>query len=248
MKAIKEIVRDILPWPIVRAVKKYRWKGILVGYKDLSTQQVFTKIYEDGTWGKSGDPAQKFFSGTGSHDALIVTAYIDAVQEFLANFKEKPDVVDLGCGDFFVGSRIRHLCGKYTACDIVEPLIEFNRKKYKDLGVDFKRLDLSKDELPAGDVVFVRQVLQHLSNDQIAGAVPQIASKYKFLVLTEHLPAIDSFVHNRDKPAGPDIRLLIDSGVVITSPPFGLKVKKQTVLCEVPEFGGTIRTCLYEIA
>ena len=37
----------------------------------------------------------------------------------------------------------------------------------EDLDVDFRVLDITSDEIPPGDVCFVRQVLQHLSNQSI---------------------------------------------------------------------------------
>lgn len=220
-----------------------RWHA----YTNLSTQQIFTKIYEDRVWGQSDDVTQKFYSGSGSHEGVIVGTYIEAIRNFLFSFRAKPNAVDLGCGDFFVGSNLRSLCGSYTACDIVESLMDFNRTKYKDLDVDFRVLDLANDELPAGDIVFVRQVLQHLSNKQIQNALPQISSKYKFLVHTEHLPTGDTFVPNVDHSTGPDNRLQMNSGIVLTSAPFNLEVKEQRCLCEVPEVGGIIRTILYKL-
>lgn len=89
----------------------------------------------------------------------------------------KPDVVDLGCGDFKVGSQLRPWCGRYTACDVVPDLIAFNRTAFTQLDVDFRVLDMVEDPLPAGDVVFVRQVLQHLSNAAISKAIAKIASQ-----------------------------------------------------------------------
>jgi hypothetical protein len=67
--------------------------------------------------------------------------------------------------------------------------------------IAFKLLDLVKDKLPAGDVAIIRQVLQHLSNDQIARFVAR-ASNYGFLVVTEHLPSRPDFRPNADKLAG----------------------------------------------
>src|SRR5689334_16770122 len=229
MNSLKRVTKAILPKPALMAIRKYRPK--FKDYRNLSTQEVFSKIYETGFWGKSGDPSQPYCSGNGSRDGTILSAYITAVQDFLGNLAKKPHVVDLGCGDFFVGARIRPLCDSYTACDIVPKLIEFNREKFKPLNVDFRVLDLTTDELPRGDVVFIRQVLQHLSNEQIARALPKIASQYKFLVLTEHLPETPRFEPNLDKPAGPDIRTCVDSGVVLTSPPFSLKAKHERLLC-----------------
>ena len=80
--------------------------------------------------------------------------------------------MSLGCGDFNVGAQLRDLCGAYIACDIVELLIAYNRERFAELGVDFRRLDIIDKPIPEGDVIILRQVLQHLSNSQIATALP----------------------------------------------------------------------------
>ena len=85
----------------------------------------------------------------------------------------------MGCGDFVVGSKIRSLCNQYIACDIVAPLIEYNKKKYQPLNVDFRTLNLISDNLPSADVVFIRQVLQHLSNIEIKNIIPKLAQNFK---------------------------------------------------------------------
>ena len=236
---MKEKIKSILPKCALQAVRKFRNK---------SAKNIFSRIYKYGVWGESGDASQPYYSGSGSHDSLIVSTYVQAVQEFLSTFDQKPDAVDLGCGDFCVGAQIRPLCNKYVACDIVPELIEFNRQKYKGLGVDFKVLDMTSARLPKGDVVFVRQVLQHLSNRKIARAVKKLCSRYKYLVLTEHLPDLQDFEHNLDKLVGPDIRMARNSGVVLTSPPFNVKPKYERKLCQVPESGGYIVTTLYRFS
>jgi hypothetical protein len=247
MNSIKETLKALLPRPVAKVIQKYRTRDKFKEYRNLPTQAVFAKIYESAIWGRSDDPSQPFFSGSGSHDDAVVSAYLGAVQEFLKSFDRKPNVVDLGCGDFFVGSKIRPLCDKYTACDIVPRLIEFNKEKFEVLNVDFRVMDLTTDELPAGDVVFIRQVFQHLSNEQILRVLPEIASKYKYLVLTEHLPGKSDFEHNLDKPAGPDIRTGIESGIVLTSPPFNFKPKGERLLCKAGEAGGLIVTTLFTL-
>lgn len=137
---------------------------------------VFTKVYTNRVWGDPGEPASPFYSGPGSRDQALVSGYVSAVSSFL-NALGKPDVVDLGCGDFKVGSQLRPWCGRYTACDVVPDLIAFNRTAFTQLDVDFRVLDMVEDPLPAGDVVFVRQVLQHLSNAAISKAIAKIASQ-----------------------------------------------------------------------
>jgi SAM-dependent methyltransferase len=176
------------------------------------------------------------------------------VNSFLLSLDKKPDVVDLGCGDFAVGSRIRPYCGKYIAADVVEGLIAQNKEKYAKDDVEFRVLDIIDDDLPEGDVVFLRQILQHLSNSDIEKVVPKLSAKYRFAILTEHLPLSDQFVPNSDKPRGANIRINIGkkgSGVILTEQPFNLKVNQNTLLCEVlSDVGarqGVIRTNLYKL-
>ena len=186
--------------------------------------------------------------GSGSHSPCITSTYISAIEIFLSSFDRKLDAVDLGCGDFTIGSKVRSFCGNYIACDVVEPLILRNKEKYKDVDVKFLNIDITTDDLPAGDVVFIRQVLQHLSNRQILSVIPKIQYKYKYLVLTEHLPLSNDFICNLDKSVGPHTRLVVGqngSGVIITEAPFFLKIISSVVLCEVEEYGGLIRTNLY---
>jgi hypothetical protein len=113
--------------------------------------------------------------------------------------------------------------------------------------VDFRSLDFIVDELPAGDIVFIRQVLQHLSNEQINRALQKLSTHFKYLVLTEHLPGIPEFAPNLDKPAGPGIRTGLPSGIVLTKAPFNLKPYLERRLCHVAEDGGIIATTLYQL-
>ncbi len=242
-----DLLKRVLPRAAYDALRDgYTRRWLAREYGGLSTEQVFTKVYESGVWGRSADPADSYFSGTGSHSPAVVQRYVGAVGSFLQSFENKPSVVDLGCGDFAIGSQIRPYCSHYVACDIVSGLIERNRARYGGLEVDFRVLDLASDELPRAEIVFVRQVLQHLSNDRLAAALPRLASSYRFAVVSEHLPARPDFPHNLDKPTGPDTRLRVGSGVVLTSPPFGLKARSERRLCEVTEGDGIVVTTLYE--
>jgi len=240
--AIKQAVKRNVPESIRRLVRSFKNRQ----YNKLSSEQVFTKVYESRAWGDSGDPSRPFFSGSGSHRIEETSTYVQSISEFLSTFDSKPDVADLGCGDFFVGSRIREHCNQYTACDVVPSLIEFNRNQFKELAVDFRALDLTRDELPRADVAFVRQVLQHLSNDQIKSFVRRAPLAYKYLVVTEHVPSKRLFKPNADKPAGPGTRMGYESGVVLTAPPFNLLPKYERQLCRVDSVDtGCLETTLY---
>jgi hypothetical protein len=242
MGNVRRLIKRHAPDSFLRLARLYNNRE----YNNLSNEQVFTKIYESGAWGESEDSARPFYSGSGSRRDAEVAAYVQSVVIFLRSFEVKPDVVDLGCGDFSVGRQVRSLCNRYVACDVVPSLIAFNKDRYGNLGVDFKVVDLAKDELPRGDIAFVRQVLQHLSNEQISGFVASAPRAYKFLVVTEHLPSQDDFKHNVDKFTGPGTRMGHESGVVLTSPPFNLRSKMVKELCRVNSIDtGVLVTTLY---
>jgi len=240
---LKEFTLQFIPFKVQRRYFNHqRHKET----RNMNVQALFTEIYKKSEWGKSEISDQLFYSGPGSHNLEGVSSYVTAVAGFLNSFDRKLNAVDLGCGDFAVGSKIRKYFNNYIACDIVEPLIEFNKEKYKDLYVDFFVLDIIKEELPSGDIVFLRQVLQHLSNEQIAQITLKLKSKYKYVIITEHIPLSKNFKPNKDKPHGPDIRLDIGSGVVITKPPFNFKVIINKILCQIKEGDGIIQTSAYQ--
>jgi hypothetical protein len=243
----RALIKKILPKTLIAKIQVILMKRRNLLYENLTVKEIFSDIYQKGIWGISQDSTQPFFSGTGSQDKAITNIYVENVRTFLQSFDVKPCVVDLGCGDFSIGSQIRSMCGVYIACDIVPELINFNLKKYQHLDVDFRELDLISQELPSGDIVFIRQVLQHLSNQQIAKLIPKLRPNFKYLVLTEHLPNHHNFLPNIDKPVGPDVRLEMGSGVVLTTHPFNLYVSNERILCEVNESGGLIRTTIYEL-
>ena len=213
-----------------------------------SNREIFTNVYQNRLWGvASPENDSQFYSGPGSSDPQIVDPYVDAVKRFFSRFPTKKKAVDLGCGDFQVGSRILDSFDSYTACDVVPELVHFNQKYWRHLPVEFLVVDLVKDEIPTGDVLILRQVLQHLSNDDISKFTKLIPRGFSYLLVTEHLPTENDFLANRDIASGNDIRLGSSSGVVLTQPPFDLKFKSETILLSVPQFGGSIVTTLYEL-
>ncbi len=214
-------------------------------YRGLSLSETFSRVYRDAAWGKN--PHFQYYSGDGSHDPRMVDPYISAVTHLLNGLEDGLIVVDIGCGDFNIGRQLRPFCSKYVACDVVPDLIRFHKLQAYAETVEFRVLDITTDDPPSGDVVVVRQVLQHLSNDQILMALPRFA-RFKHWIVTEHLPMDPDFIPNQDKPAGHGIRLgRANSGVVLSAPPFNIRPKREDVLCEQPEDGGIVRTIHYSM-
>lgn len=202
------------------------------------------QIYELGLWGKNGDT---FYSGEGSHYPKIIEPYIQVITSFLNSFENKLSVSDLGCGDFNVGRYFLDQVSSYTAIDIVQDLIDHNRSKFHHPNLKFECLDIATTPLPQADCVFLRQVLQHLSNAEILAIVAKIKN-FKYLILTEHIPN-GNFIPNLDIISGQGTRLKRGSGVVLTEPPFDLVTIEDKELLVVDLGGklGRIVTKLYTL-
>jgi hypothetical protein len=239
---LRSLVRKCLPRRLQEARAHAAEVRQHLKYKGLPVEKVFSDIYQNKEWGGSDGG---YYSGTGSHDPAVVLPYVHAVRELLLCLPAKPVVVDMGSGDFNVGSQFVDLASRYYACDIVSDLQEYNRQHYQFENVEFLCLNGVEHELPDGDIIFIRQVLQHLSNGHIQKVLEK-CRKYQRWVITEHLPSGDEFVPNIDISVGCGVRSLFDSGVVLTAPPFSLTGYSSRVLCEVPEYGCMIRTTLFE--
>ncbi len=208
------------------------------------TKDVMEQIYDQSLWGgKEFD----FYSGIGSHDPMIVNIYVKTVTNFLKSHDHKMTICDIGCGDFNIGQHIFKYSKKYFAIDIVEELIERNKIKFKTKNLEFLCLDIANEVLPKADVIIIRQVLQHLSNNEIQQILNRLKT-CKYIILTEHLPVGD-FIPNTNKIASQGIRLKQQSGVDILSAPFNFKVKKEDVLNEIvlKNGPGKIKTSLFTL-
>lgn len=209
------------------------------------TKKVMQQVYDLNLWGGKG--TDKFYSGEGSHEPSLVEPYIKSVIEFLNGFKSPMTLCDLGCGDFNIGKQIVDKVGFYHAIDIVPDLIERNKQLFKFDNLKFHTLDISKDQLPHGDCVIIRQVLQHLSNAEILKILKKITTS-QYVIVTEHIPEGD-FTPNIDIISGRGVRLTKNSGVDITKPPFNFKFKNKRALLNLKSknFGGIIVTKLFEL-
>ncbi len=212
--------------------------------KPWSTKDVMNQVYEMKLWGGT---AFDFYSGIGSYNPKIINPYLDALIAFFDSYNKSLVVCDLGCGDFNIGKHLTKYTRKYIAIDIVEKLISRNKKIYKENNLEFCCLDISKDELPSGDCIILRQVLQHLSNTEIQAIINKIAV-YKYIILTEHIP-LGNFIPNKDIISGQGIRLKKNSGVNILEAPFNLKIKEEKNLeAHILENNkGRIVTTLYKL-
>lgn len=183
--------------------------------------RVFEDIYQNGLWGTGGwGSGEVYDSGPGSAGAAAGD-FVRVVNDLIES-EGLISVVDIGCGDFRVGSRIARPGLDYTGVDIFPGLIEQNTQRHGRAGLRFVCADATKGALPKADLCIIREVLQHLSNDDIAAILGQLG-KFRFAVIAEHHPA-PGFLWkaNVDKAAGSDTRVFFDSAVVPGEAPFSL--------------------------
>jgi hypothetical protein len=186
--------------------------------KSKPLEEIFTEIYEKNIWG--GRPGT-FYSGTGSENPSTEIYIAELVR--LINEKEIQSVLDIGCGDFRIMDQVIAKTNiSYLGIDVVAPLVNDLKSKFTTDSVHFAVLNAVKDPLPAADLVTIRQVLQHLNNDQIQSVLSKV-SKFKYALISEHVPIGKCVDANLDKITGPHIRMRVNSGVFIDQPPFSMK-------------------------
>ena len=228
---LRKIIKILVPNIFLNFLKKKYNNFLLSKYKKLSTYEVFKKIYTHKIWTPEKDKKNfDFYSGLGSHLDEYTKSYVDKLKIFLNSFEEKKEVLELGCGDFVISSQIVPYTRKFVAVDIFDEVIQHNKNKYKNMNVDFRVLDMTKDPLPNSEICIVRCVLQHLSNDLIAKFLKNL-SNIQYLIVTEHYPNDKSFTPNKDIITGPDIRLSKNSAVDLGKEPFNLKFLERIELC-----------------
>ena len=220
-------------------VKRLIWSEV---YKFKSPEQIFSSTYKNNFWGSKQQIL--FNSGTGTHNIGFVEEYVKSVRQFLGDEIYNLSAVDIGCGDFKVGDKIFRDFKSYTAVDVVPKLISYNKEKFTANNLQFIVADAITDSIPKADLIFIRQVLQHLSNQSIAKIIANLPKNFRYLIVTEHLP-LDSFHANLDIRTGPETRLKVSSGVVLHLEPFLLAHSQLTDICDLPSENGTIRTTVY---
>ena len=186
----------------------------------MSLADTFSKIYRTKEWGDNGQP---FFSGEGS-SGPVIEHYCASVVQFIRD-RHIQSVVDLGCGDFTVGRRIGSGSGvRYIGVDVVPELIEHHKSTVHEQNFSFLCADVTRDSLPKGDLCLIRQVFQHLSNDEIASVLAKLGD-FPRILISEEVP-LQTDLFNRDKPHGPDVRGFYGSGVYVEQPPFSIPTKE----------------------
>ena len=129
-----------------------------------NVKEVFSTIYDKNLWSSAE-------SRSGSGSEMKATYKIREELPVLINKFNIKSMLDIPCGDFNWMKSVDLGDVQYIGADIVDSAIIANKEKYNK---DFRVLDITSDELPKVDLVFVRDCLGHLSNQNVLRAIENV--------------------------------------------------------------------------
>lgn len=153
-------------------------------------KEIFEDIIKNWKW-------KKHPCGPGS--TLIYTENLRQQLPLILKKYDITSMIDIPCGDFsWMNGVLFPKNFKYIGADIVDFLIEDNREKYS--GKEFQVIDITKDNIPDVDLLFCRDCLLHLSNENIIKTFQNIKrSNIKYIMMSNWFDEFDNF---KDIPNG----------------------------------------------
>jgi SAM-dependent methyltransferase len=135
--------------------------------------RIFDKYYARDTWIGGG-------SGSGSTPEATAS-YRDFLREFLRD-NDIRSVLDLGCGDWQFSQLIDWTGIDYLGVD-VSKVVHQNTKAFARPGIRFQKLNGTSSDLPRADLLIMKDVIQHWSNEDIERFLPNL-SKFRYALIT----------------------------------------------------------------
>ena len=165
----------------------YRWlrrrSGQRLANRFSTAEERFRHIYDTNHW----DEAESV-SGPGS--TMEETEPIRRELPALLGELGAISLLDLPCGDFHWMQHTDLASIDYIGGDLVGELIERNQAKHARDGVEFRKIDLVNDTLPAVDVILCRDCLVHLSFTDAHAALANVARSGAKWLLTTSFPRV----------------------------------------------------------
>lgn len=162
-----------------------------------NAKAAFAAIYKEATWGTNGEGVGT--SGTGSTVASTLI-YRTFLQQFLKE-NDIRSVVDAGCGDWEFSQAIDWTGIDYKGYDIVESVIESNKKNHSKPNIQFFSANIVDTELPPADLLISKHVLQHMPTTDVEKFVKQM-KKYKHVLFTNGVHPLNLSAQNTDISPG----------------------------------------------
>jgi SAM-dependent methyltransferase len=204
LASFKASVKRRAPW-LVPPYSYVVWRFVIRPRWRRLGMDVFSEHYRRNGWGKVE-------SASGEGSSYEQTAAVRQALPAIVRDFEVRTLLDAPCGDFN-WLRSVDLPVRYVGIDVVQALIDSNQRRFANDSRSFVRLDLTRDPLPAVDLVLCRDCLFHFSYADIHKALANIKRSGARLLLTTTNPSLAA---NRDIVTGEWRRLNLQA------PPFSL--------------------------
>lgn len=148
----------------------------------MPSDNPFAAIYETGAWGAG--------SGPGSYPEFTIE-YRAFIQRFMV-LNGITSVVDIGCGDWQFSRYIDFRGARYLGLDVVPALVERNRQAFGGPQVAFDEMPADVADVPGGDLLLIKDVLQHLPNADIFRILETVVPRFKFALITNSYEKVNT--------------------------------------------------------
>jgi hypothetical protein len=149
-----------------------------------SPEDIFSHVHDINEWGDA-----ESVSGTGSN--LRQTQKLRRELPALLKDINAKTLLDAPCGDLNWMKELSLPIERYIGVDVVTKIVEENQRRYTSERRRFLQLDITKDPLPAADVILCRDCLVHLSHKKIEAAISQFKQSRATYLLTTTFPHIE---------------------------------------------------------
>lgn len=214
--------------------------------RNRTPNEIFDAIYAGGRW---GDDGEALCSGEGSRGVPLDLSIEPIASVILQdNFQS---ISDIGCGDFHFGEALLAKLPPtvtYFGIDVSSVVIEHLHKSgIENDRIKFAQIDATTTQLPRCDVAIVRQVFQHLSNDNIQKILTNLRSCANLIVVEHFPPPSELRALNSDISTGLITRRFKNSAVDIGAPPFehSFTLSRTLFNIDLQDIGGELIGRLY---
>jgi SAM-dependent methyltransferase len=160
------------------------YKKTTIDWENIDTnniEKVFNAIYDNNHWGYNNQKYE-ITSGYGSSEEATIN-YRNFLKQIIAENNIK-SIIDIGCGMWeFDHNEFDEKT--YIGIDCVKRIVEFNKQRYGSEKKIFICADIldDKNSIPQIDLCIIKDVLQHLSNDNIIKLINKIKPKANYILL-----------------------------------------------------------------
>ena len=156
----------------------------MVKCDDVWGAAVFAKKYVADTSDWSGH------SGGGS--SVYHTIPYKAFLESFIQANAISSVLDVGCGDWQFSRFVNFGAGVYYGYDVVTSVIARNAELFGSTRRIFREMPSIFEELPTCDLLVVKDVLQHLSNERIMMFARDLFPRFRFCLVTNSFEKLNT--------------------------------------------------------